>query len=217
MLKAFFVRLLWLVAFAAPAGNCSARDYLKEGDQESDHPEQSDVRYDKAVRHVLWRAWQKDVAVRTVHLPPFDPEWIAGVIRTKDGYRAFKLEASSQIWGASHHPKRDLPKIRAIYRERPITDSLAERIGVWRAVLGDRRNYGKDPGIYLDTSQLIFFVGFRRGEHPLTANTKLPDRNAKSRQLWDISIALLDYVEAKSSADALDRIVGKGKKKVGLN
>jgi hypothetical protein len=208
--------LFLLIVLAVPSFTCSGKEYLKKGGQLSDHPDQVEIRYDKAIRQVLGRAWQKDVVVRTVHLPPFDPEWIAGVIRAPNGYRAFELQASSMIWGASHHPERDLPKIRAIYREKPISDSLAERIAaIWRAVLEDRGNYGKDPGIYLDTSELIFFVGFHGGEH-LTASTLLPNTATKSRQLWDISVALLDHVEGKSSVDALERIVRKGAQRVSL-
>src|SRR5206468_3423239 len=106
MLKLLVAAAIWLIVWAPPWTTYAARDYLKKGDQQSDEPEQWEIDYDRAVRQVLSRAWQKDVVVRTVHLPPFDPEWIGGVIRSANGYRAFHLEASHQIWNASRHKEK---------------------------------------------------------------------------------------------------------------
>ena len=216
MLKPVVVVALSLIALVAPWTASSARDYLKKGEQQSDEPEQWEINYDRAVRHCLWRGWQKDVVVRTVHLPPFDPEWIGGVVHSPNGYRAFHLEASRQIWGATHE-KQNAPKVRAIYKEKQIPESTARRIAaIWRTVLSDRRNYGKDPGLYLDTSHLIFFVEFLPGQH-LSANTALPDRNTNARELWNVTVALLDYADGKTRLGALERAVNKSEKKIGLS
>jgi hypothetical protein len=59
--------------------------------------------------------------VRAVHLPPFDPEWIAGVIRSPSGYRAFRMDASYFIWQALNDENEKLPSIHAIYASGPLT------------------------------------------------------------------------------------------------
>jgi hypothetical protein len=213
MLKSIVVVAVWLIALMGPWTASGARDYLKKGEQQSDEPEQWEINYDRAVRHCLWRGWQKDVVVRTVHLPPFDPEWIGGVVHSQNDYRAFHLEASRQIWGASHD-KQNLSRVRAIYKDKQIPESIAQRIAaIWRTVLADRRNYGKDPGLYLDTSHLIFFVGFLPGEH-LSTNTALPDRSTNARELWNVTVALLDYADGRLVVAALERAVDKSEKKI---
>jgi hypothetical protein len=96
----------------------AARDYFSRAWSEHDYD--FEVRYRKNVQRILCRAFQHDVVLRTVHLPPFDPEWIVGVVRAGNGYRAFRLEASSFIWGAQESKnKQKLAAIRGIYGDRP--------------------------------------------------------------------------------------------------
>jgi hypothetical protein len=66
----------------------AARDYFSRGWSEHDYD--FEIRYRKNVQRILGRAFQHDVLLRTVHLPPFDPEWIVGVMRVDNGYRAFR-------------------------------------------------------------------------------------------------------------------------------
>jgi hypothetical protein len=57
-----------------------------------------------------------------------------------------------------------------VLHERALSASIATRIAtLWRRVLGDPRNYGKDPGIYLDTDQFTFHLSFLPSES-ITAN-----------------------------------------------
>jgi hypothetical protein len=87
---AFASVALLLVVYADAHG----KDYITRGDALFDQSLPSFRRYDKEVKHILHRAWKRDVVVRAVHLPPFDPEWIVGIIRSPSGYRAFRLDAS---------------------------------------------------------------------------------------------------------------------------
>jgi hypothetical protein len=127
--------------------------------------------------------------VRAVHLPPFDPEWIAGVIRSPSGYRAFRMDASYFIWQALNDENEKLPSIHAIYRERPLDEASALRIAaLWRAVLGSTQNYGKDPNVYGDSSIFHFFVGAAPGEHLAGWTSYMFRRSLRSyRDLFDSS------------------------------
>src|SRR5437870_3279476 len=155
-----------------PALVCAAsvlgqdRDYLQRGEKELSADYQ--IKYDRAVRYVLSRAWRKDVVVRMVDIPPFQAEGAVGIARTSSGYKAFEVIASKHIWAelglgmaAVERKKTDYHTIRPILHERPISDALSARIAVlWRRVLADPRNYGKDPGLYLDTDQFTYHVSF---------------------------------------------------------
>lgn len=181
------------------------RDYLARGER----GELPSLRYETALRKKLPRAWQKDVVMRVVHFPPFAPESIAGIIHRQDGYNAFRLEPSLQVWDAINDRKENFSKIRAIYGEKALSDSLAARISaVFRTVLSDPRNYRKDTHIYLDNSFFTFFVGFLPKER-LAANTLYFDRGTKTFELLQVSDALYQYVLGKKSEAALEQSVRK--------
>src|SRR5205807_7574448 len=75
-------------------------DYLRKGWYNIPDPGDYSIRYKKNVERILERGFRRDVVVRTVHLPPFNPEWIVGVVQSNNGYRAFRLDASYFIWQA---------------------------------------------------------------------------------------------------------------------
>jgi hypothetical protein len=157
--------LLLLIAVLACI-RVEAKDYITKGDALFDQSLPGFKRYDKEVKRILHRAWERDVIVRAVHLPPFDPEWIVGIIRSARGYRAFRIDASYFIWQALLDEKEKLPTIHGIYRERPLDESSALQIAaLWRAVLSAPQNYGRDPSVYTDTSTFHFFVGALPHEH----------------------------------------------------
>jgi len=141
-----------LVLLVRAPVHASERDYMQRGEEKLTADYQ--IKYDRAVRYVLSRAWRKDVVVRMVDIPPFQAEWTAGIARTSTGYQAFEVTASKHIWGelglGSDYPKRkkrDYHSIRPILHERPMSDALSGRIAaLWRRVLADPRNYGQDPG-----------------------------------------------------------------------
>ena len=73
------------LAVLLTCGPVDAKDYITRGDALFDQSLPSFRRYDKEVKRILHRAWQRDVIVRAVHLPPFDPEWIVGIIHSPTG------------------------------------------------------------------------------------------------------------------------------------
>jgi hypothetical protein len=213
MLKPLLALLLSVVFASA----CHAKDYLTRGNVIYDQSLPSFKRYDREIKRVLSRAWQKDVVVRALHEPPFSSEWIVGVIHSPAGYRAFRLEASFQIWEAINDHKEELSKVHGLYADRLISEATASRIAsLWRFVLADHANYGKDPTVYGDSSTFHFFVGFSGGENLSAYTTYLFD-GAKVEELVNASNAIYDYVSQKpESAAKLDRSIRKAEKRFHL-
>jgi hypothetical protein len=166
MLSRIAIASLLMVAATREPAIAQDHDYLQHGEEELIADYQ--IKYDRAVRHVLSRGWRNDVVVRLVDIPPFQPESVAGIARTATGYQAFEVVASKHIWSelgfGSSDPKRkkvDYRTIKRVLHERAMSDSLAARVAaLWRRVLADSRNYGKDPSLYLDTDQFSFYVAF---------------------------------------------------------
>src|SRR4051812_9031319 len=125
-------------------------DYLQPGATKGTAEYQ--IKHDRAVRHVFGRGWHSDVVVRMVDIPPFQAESVSGVAHTASGYQVFNITASEHIsserrFGSDDqkHKKDDHCGINPILHERAIPEALAGRIlAVWRRVLTDSRNYGKD-------------------------------------------------------------------------
>jgi len=209
MLSRLVIAPLFLILVAAPRLFAAERDYLQRGERELQGRE--DVAYDAAVRDVLSRGWRSDVVLRMLDLPPFQPEWVAGIARARDGYRAFSVEASKQVWGAlgfgSSDPKQkkgDYHSVHPVLHERPISPSVAARIAaLWRRVLADQRNYGKDPNLYLDTDQLSFYLSFQPTER-LTAHTV--GLGPKLTHLWHVSALLANYAEGMSERELIKEV-----------
>ena len=185
-------------------------DYLKRGWWEK--PLDFDVRYRKNVERILERGFRKDVVLRMVHLPPFDPEWIVGVVESNDGYRAFRLDASYFIWQAQEDEKAKLPTIHGIYKDKPIPSATALRLAaLWQRFLTDRRNYGKkERVIYGDSSHFIFSVD------RVTANTMAWDKGTKAADIVQVGDDIYDFVAGKKSEAALEKSLEKAERKVGL-
>lgn len=181
---------------------------------------QYEIKYDRAIRDVLSRGWRSDVVLRMVDLPSFQPEWVAGIARVADGYRAFDVTASKLIWGVlgfgADDPKRkrgDYHSVRPVLHERALSASLATRIAtLWRRVLGDPRNYGKDPGIYLDTDQFTFHLSFLPRES-ITVN--MTGWGARTEQLINIAGAIADHANGASEGE-LVKAVTKAERKLGI-
>lgn len=108
------------------------KDHLQRGEPELKYDD--NVKYDAAIRGILSRGWESDVVLRTVALPPFNPEAVLGLLRDGRHYRAFVVRPSTQIWEATGlgstepHPKNRLGAVRPLFHSRPISDSLARRI-----------------------------------------------------------------------------------------
>jgi hypothetical protein len=207
---------LCLLLFAVAPSDAADRDYLERGEPEvsSDY----DVRYDRAVRRLLGRGWQGDVVLRMFNRKPSDPEWVAGIARKAGGYRAFSVETSHQLsraldpaWGR----ERMIPlrSVRPVLRERALSESTAARTAaLWRHVLSDPANYGKEPAIHLHSDRYAFYVGFLPRER-LAAHTV--GGGAKVDQLFELAIALASYA-AGDSERALMQVIRSAERKFGI-
>jgi hypothetical protein len=217
--------MLWRVAswigvscVAAHLSLAGDKDHLQRGEPELKYG--YNVKYDTAVRQILSRGWDSDVVLRTVALPPFNPEAVLGLLRNDGHYRAFVVRPSTQIWEASGmgsnepYPKNRLGAVRLLFHSRPISDSLAARIAaLYRHVLADRRNYSKDENIYLDTTQTILYLAFAPNEH-ITAN--MIGWGPHTEQVLWVNEALMGYAAGKQSEAQLSREVTKRERKLGI-
>ena len=191
-------------------------DYLKRGWWEKRHwwdtlPD-FDVRYQKNIQRILERAFRRDVVLRTIHLPPFDPEWIVGVIQSSTGYRAFRLDASYFIWQAQEDEKDKLPQIHGNYRDKPLATATALRlVALWRRFLSDHKNYGTEKNVmYGDSSHFIFSV-----DH-ITANTMAWEKGTKAAEVIQVSDDLYEFVADIKDAAAVEHSLQKAERKLGL-
>jgi len=195
--------MLFILSLLLACERGNAKDYITRGDALFDQSLPSFRRYDKEVKSILHRAWQRDVIVRAVHLPPFDPEWIVGIIRSPSGYRAYRLDASYFIWQALNDEKEKLPSIHGIYRERPLDEASALRIAaLWRAVLGAPKNYSKDPTIYGDSSSFHFFVGVLPHEHLSGWTSYMFVDHSGATEICLVSHRLYEYTAHKPRSEA---------------
>src|SRR5689334_5071011 len=90
-----------VIAFATLPTLAAGRDYLEKGS-----PVEGD--YGKYVRRILAPAFGENVVFSVMHMPPFQHESIAGILRSADGYRAFTIAPSFQIWEAVYDEKDQL-------------------------------------------------------------------------------------------------------------
>jgi len=79
-------------------------------------------------------------------------------------------------------------------------------------VLAEPRNYGEDPGIYVDTDQFAFLLSFLPHEH-VTAYTV--GGGSKLEQVWQVSAALASYAEGMSERELI-REITKRERKLGI-
>ena len=205
------VALLLFVKTQTKAGE---KDYLQRGEENLN--DKVEIKYDRAVRDVLSRAWRTDVVLRMVDIPPFQPEWVAGITRSGDQYHAFEVTASKHIWSAlgfGGGKKGDYHSIHPIIHERAISRSLAARISaLWRRVLKDSRNYGTDTAMYLDTDQFTYYLSFMPRER-LTANTT--GWGPKTDQLNNVAFALANHAEGAPEGE-LVKAVTKAERKLDI-
>jgi hypothetical protein len=194
------------------------KDYLQYGERPLSS--RFEIVYDNAVRSVLSRGWRPDVVLRTVHLPPFDPESVTGIIRSPVGYNAFILKASKRVWEASGfgsidpHPKNRVRAVRPVFRSRSLKAPVAARIAaVWRRVLTDRRNYAEDTRISTDTSQIDFYLAFAPREK-LHANMK--GWGPRTENLLLVTDILGAFAAGESSETELLGVLTKAERTLGI-
>jgi hypothetical protein len=202
----------------AGAQDADYKDYLRRGEGP-----RSSIQYDRAVRHVLARAWRSDVVLRMVDIPAFDREYAVGLSRSRSGYTAFATVVAPphSIWYTlgfgSDKPIRkpaDYRRVRAIVMEKAIPDRTAARIaGVWRQVLTNRRNYRNDRLISLHSNQFTYYLAFSPNER-ITAY--MPGWGPNTLQLIELGRAVGYYVEGLDSERDLISAIEKAERKLGI-
>jgi hypothetical protein len=214
MLSRFVIASVALLALVEREIKAGERDYLQRGEEKLN--DQIEIKYDRAIRDVLSRAWQTDVVLRLVDIPAFQPEWVTGIAHRSNQYYAFEVTASKSIWGVlgfGGGKKGDYYTVRPVIHERRISPSLAARIAaLWRRVLRDSRNYGTDAAMYLDTDQFTYYLGFTPRER-LTANTT--GWGPKTEQLNNVAFALANHAEGAPEGQ-LVKAVRKAERKLGI-
>ena len=218
MLRRFAIASGLVALFAQVPANAVERDRMQRGEKEL--TADWEIKYDRAVRHVLSLGWHSDVVLRMVDLPPFQPEWVVGIANTPAGYCAFEVTASKQIWGQlpfgsddPKHHKGDYHSVRPILHEKLISDALSRRIAaVWRRVLADPRNYGKETGIILDTDQFTYYLSSLPRER-LTAN--VAGWGPHSEKLIDVAGAIANYANGAPEREVVKAVM-KAERELGI-
>jgi hypothetical protein len=214
MLSRFAIASIVLVLFGT-LSFAQNHDYLQRGEEHLTSDYQ--IKYDRAVRHVLARGWRKDIVLRMVNIPPFQPESVAGIARTSTGYSAFEATASKHIWAVldfdHKQGKGDYRSVRPLLHERVLSASLAARIAaLWRRVLADPRNYGKDPAMYLDTDHFSFYLAFLPHER-MTAY--MTGWGPHTWEVIGVAAALASHANGAPEGD-LGKAVAKSERKLGI-
>jgi hypothetical protein len=192
------------------------KDHLQRGEREP--TEKWEAPYIQAVHSVLSRAWRKDVVVRMLDLPPFQPEWASGISRNARGYRAFSVAASKQIWSVMTGDAKGIKKgnyhaIPPISHEKELPEAIGTRVAtLWRRFLTDPQNYGKDRGLYLDTDQFSFYLAFLPREK-LSAN--MTGWGTKGERMIDVAAAIDAYAAGKVTERELLGVIEKAERKLG--
>ena len=219
MLSRLAIASAALLGLFAPAAIAAERDYLQPGEEKltADY----EIKYDHAVRYVLARGWQKDVVLRMFPVPAFQPEFVSGIARTARGYTAFKATVADNIWyqlgfGSEEWKQKysNYRHIKPIVHERPLSDALALRIAaLWRRVLTDRRNYGKDESVYVDTVQFRYYLGFAPHER---LNAHMVAWGPHTERLVETGSALASYASGAFSERELVKAVTQAERKLGI-
>ncbi len=218
MLRRFAIANAVLLLFVGSAANAAERDYLERGEEEL--TSDLEIKYDRAVRHVLSRAWQKDVALRMSIIPGFQPEFATGIARTASGYTAFEANVANSIWfqlgfGSEKwkHNYNKYRDIKPVLHERRLPGGLALRIAaLWRRVLTDPRNYGRDEGPHVDATQFAYFLGFLPHER---LHAYMVSWGPNTGQLIALTGALASYANGTPERE-LVKAVAEAERKLGI-
>jgi hypothetical protein len=218
MLRRFAIASAVLLLFVRSAANAAERDYLVRGKEEL--TTDLDIKYNRAVRHVLYRAWQKDVALRMSIIPGFQPEFAVGIARTASGFTAFEATVADSIWfqlgfGSEKwkHNYNNYRHIKPILHERRLPEGLALRIAaLWRRVLTDSRNYARDEGPHTDATQFDYFLAFIPHER---LRAYMVTSGPNTGQLITLTRALANYANGTSDRE-LVKAVAEAERKLGI-
>src|SRR5207237_3700548 len=200
MLRRIFPPAAILLLLCFTSAQSVEKDHLARGERDS-HETWEDS-YFRSIHYVLARAWRKDVVLRMLDIPPFQPEWASGISRSPQAYRAFSLTASNHIWSvmlgdAKGIKKGDYHKVRVRLHEKDLPEDLSTRITVlWHRFLTEPKNFRKDPGLYLDTDQFSFYIGFLPREN---ISAHMTGWGEKGFQLINVAAFVGAYAEDRAN------------------
>lgn len=216
------IALLGLVIGAA-AGSAEPvfdREYLYHGDK------QIPRWYDSAVRHVLGRAWRKDVVLRLIAFHPFDRETVIGILCSQAGYSGFVIRPSQQIYNAPGNlGSTYLAHLRSTMQQRSLDGRVAaEMIKLWQTVLENPRYYGmrKEPSPDRDGSRTIIldmthFSYFVRTSFGVEITASMDGWGPQTDTLIQVGEALQSFVGRKTNDTELIRAIVHAQKQVASN
>ena len=220
MKPAVFIALAVHTAAAA-----LAQDHLKP----EPGPLADEREYHTKVREVFAEVYRSNVLLQVVFFPAFQPEEIAGIRKTENGFEAFASKPSSHIWetfsiyeaekqtqGKPLNPDSTLAEMKkqfpSDFREitvhtdsRSISAPLTERIRrVWEHMLLNAR-HPKQPVLGLDGETFHFSMWVY--EHGWVSGEVWSPERGKTLALTRLAQALADYARGNADEKKLSQLV----------
>jgi hypothetical protein len=158
------------------------------------------------VRELLAEAFDGDIVLQAVFLPSFQPERVAGIRKTADGFEAFASRPSYHIAekiGAAQLNKEspDFRDLTVHTARRAISPPLTDRIRrIWQDMLLNAR-FPKNPRIGTDGMDVHFSMWIS-GHGYIGGQIWSPERG-KTAALEDLAEVLGDYAEGKADEKKL--------------
>ncbi|MEY2573135.1 MAG: hypothetical protein QOJ87_1348 [Verrucomicrobiota bacterium] len=170
-----------------------------------------DEGYHIKVRELLAEAFDGDIVLQAVFLPSFQPEGIAGIRKTENGFEAFASRPSYHIAGkiGAAQLKQETPPdfhdLTVQTKTRAISAALTERIRrAWQDMVLNAR-FPKSPRRGTDGMDVHFSI-WVSGHGYVGAQIWSPERG-KAAALEDLAEVLGDYAEAKADEKKLGKAV----------
>ncbi|MEY2561540.1 MAG: hypothetical protein QOG51_1955 [Verrucomicrobiota bacterium] len=184
--------------------------------------------YHVKVREVFTEVWRKSV-LQVVFFPSFEPEEMAGIRKTENGFEAFASKPSSHIWetyliyeaekqtqGKPLNPDSPLAEMKkqspSDFRQitihtdsRAISAPLTERIRrVWQDMLLNAR-HPKQPALGVDGETYHFSMWVY--EHGIVSGEVWSPKRGKTLALTSLAEALADYTRGKADEKKLGQLL----------
>jgi hypothetical protein len=170
-----------------------------------------DEAYHIKVRELLAEAFGGEIVLQAVFLPSFEPEAIAGIRKTDNGFEAFASRSSYHIAekiGAAQLSKESPPDFRDLTvhtKTCAISGALTERIRrIWQDMVLNAR-YPKSPRVGTDGMDVHFSLWVLG--HGFVGGQIWSPQRGKTAALEDLAEVLGDYAEGKADEKKLAKSV----------
>ncbi len=220
MLNRLAVATAVLLVVARSPVAAAERDYLRRGEEKltAEH----EIKYDRAVRYILSRAWKNDVVLRMSVIPSFQPEIATGIAHTPHGYIAFDVTVADNIWyqlgfgsEAWKQNYSNYRRIKPILHERRLSNAVSVRVAaIFRRVLTDRRNYRRDESS-VDTTLFAYYLAFLPDERLSAYVAHTREFGPQTEQLIAVAGALGQYAGGAPERELL-KAVTEAERKLGI-